>query len=43
LAENIEEESRVRILAYNWLRENKSTITKGILLGVIIEVPLEGG
>lgn len=43
VAENTEEESRVRVLAYNWLRENKKTLTKGILLGVIVEVPLEGG
>ena len=43
LAENTNEESRVRALAYNWLRKNKKTLTKGILLGVIVEVPLEGG
>jgi hypothetical protein len=43
VAENTEEESRVRVLAYNWLRENKKPLTKGILLGVIVEVPLEGG
>jgi len=43
VAENKEEESRVRALAFNWLRENKKPIAKGILLGVIIEVPLEGG
>ena len=43
LAENAGEESRIRVLAYNWLRENKKPLEKGILLGVIVEVPLEGG
>lgn len=43
VAENSEEESRIRVLAYNWLRENKKPLTKAILLGVIVEVPLEGG
>lgn len=43
LAENTEEESRVRALAYNWLRENQKPLTKGIVLGVIVEVPLDGG
>lgn len=43
VAENIEEESRVRVLAYNWLRKNNKSLAKGILLGVIVEVPLEGG
>lgn len=43
LAESTEEESRVRVLAYNWLRKNKKPLTKGVLLGVIVEVPLEGG
>ena len=43
VAENTEEESRVRVLAYNWLREHKKPLAKGILLGVIVEVPLEGG
>lgn len=43
VAENTEEESRVRLLAYNWLRKNNKPLTKGTLLGVIVEVPLEGG
>ncbi len=43
LAENSGEESRVRVLAYNWLRANKKPLTKGVLLGVIIEVSLENG
>lgn len=43
LAEHSEVESRIRILAYNWLRKNEKPIQKGVLLGVIIEVPLEGG
>ena len=43
VAENTKEESRVRVLAYNWLRENNKPLSKGILLGVIVEVPLESG
>jgi len=43
LAENIEEESRVRVLAYNWLRKKNKPLTKVTLLGVIVEVPLDGG
>lgn len=43
VAENAKEESRVRALAYNWLRENNKSLPKGIVLGVIVEVPLEGG
>lgn len=43
IAENSQEESRIRVLAYNWLRKNGASIPKGILLGVIVEVPLENG
>jgi hypothetical protein len=37
------EESRIRALAFNWLRQNGQTIPNREVLGVIIEVPLEGG
>lgn len=43
LAENARKASRIRILAYNWLRENKKLLIKGLVLGVIVEVPLDGG
>lgn len=43
IAENNKEESRIRVLAYNWLRNNNNPVAKGILLGVIVEVPLEKG
>lgn len=43
LAENKAEESRVRALAYNWLRKNNHQVPKHQLLGVIVEVPLEKG
>ena len=36
-------ESRVRVLAYNWLRTHGHETPKGVLLGVIIEVPLDHG
>ena len=43
IAESTEEESRIRVLAYNWLRSNSHAVPKGLLLGVIVEVPLENG
>jgi hypothetical protein len=43
IAENSEQESRVRVLAYNWLREHKHPVPPRQLLGVIVEVPLDGG
>jgi hypothetical protein len=43
IAENNDEESRIRVLAYNWLRERKHAVPARQLLGVIVEVPLEGG
>jgi len=43
IADDKDEESRVRILAYNWLRENGHAVTPRELLGVIVEVPLDEG
>ena len=43
LAEDTATESRVRALAYNLLRANSQPILKQELLGVIVEVGLEGG
>lgn len=43
IAENTKQESRVRVLAYNWLRNNTHSVPKGLLLGVIVEVSLENG
>ena len=43
LSEDPTNESRVRVLAYNWLRENGKMVPKQKLLGVIVEVPLAGG
>lgn len=43
IADDPDEESRVRILAYNWLRENGQAAPGKELLGVIVEVPLEEG
>ena len=36
-------ESRVRALAYEWLRSHGRSVRKGDVLGVIIEVPMGGG
>jgi len=43
LAEDARQESRVRLLAYKWLREHSQLVPPKLLLGVIIEVPLEDG
>ncbi len=43
LAQNNLAESRVRALAFNWLRADGRATPKGVVLGVIIEVPLDGG
>jgi hypothetical protein len=43
LAADSQAESRVRVLAYNWLREHQQPVPKGDVLGVIVEVPLAGG
>jgi len=43
IAEDKDEESRIRVLAFNWLREHKHAVPARQLLGVIVEVPLDGG
>lgn len=43
LAEDAGQESRVRALAYGWLREHRQPITNAELLGVVVEVVLPGG
>jgi hypothetical protein len=43
IAEDENEESRVRALAYNWLRARKQSVPPGKLLGVIFEVPIDNG
>jgi hypothetical protein len=43
IAEDSNEESRVRVLAFNWLREHKQPLPARQLLGVIVEVPIRGG
>lgn len=42
LANNSHEESRVRLLAYNWLKRNNLSVPQ-ILLGVVVEVRLDDG
>lgn len=43
LAEDAGQESRVRALAYGWLREHRQPVTDAELLGVVFEVVLPGG
>ncbi len=43
IAADENEESRIRVLAFNWLRTHGHAVEKGTLLGVIVEVPLERG
>lgn len=43
IAQDGNEESRVRLLAFNWLREHTYTVPAKEALGVVVEVPLEGG
>src|SRR6202000_1333456 len=43
LARDEHAESRVRALAYLWLRAPGQATPKGVLLGVVVEVPLDGG
>ena len=43
LAQDRTQESRCRVLAYNWLKKNGQPVPAKELLGVIVEVPLEGG
>ncbi len=43
LAEDPAAESRVRALAYSWLRGHGRETQKGVVLGIVMEVPLELG
>ncbi len=43
LADDSKNEGRIRALAFNWLRAHGHSVPKGILLGVIVEVPQDGG
>jgi hypothetical protein len=43
LAESATEPSRIKLLAYNWLRQNRQQPSRKELLGVVIEVPLKTG
>jgi len=43
IAVNEKTESRIRLLAYNWLRKNNQSVPKANLMGVVVEVPLESG
>jgi hypothetical protein len=43
IAGDTAQESRVRVLAFNWLRRQGRAVPKRLLLGTIVEVPLEGG
>ncbi|MBB3220990.1 hypothetical protein [Pseudoduganella umbonata] len=43
IGEDPAEESRVRLLAWQWLRAAGQPVTSRELLGVVVEVPLEGG
>jgi len=43
IAKDEKEESRLRILAFNFLRANKRAVPSRQILGVVVEVPLEGG
>lgn len=43
LAADARQESRVRALAYAWLREHHETVPRDELLGVVVEVALPGG
>ncbi|HEX8605243.1 MAG TPA: hypothetical protein VF774_21540 [Pseudoduganella sp.] len=43
IGEDPAEESRVRLLAWQWLRAAGQPVASRELLGVIVEVPLEGG
>lgn len=43
LAEDTTAEGRIRALAYNWLRAQGQPVPPKTLLGVIVEVPLDGG
>ena len=43
IAEDQNEESRVRALAYNWLRAHHESVPPGKVLGVIVELPVDEG
>jgi hypothetical protein len=43
IAEDQNKESRVRALAYNWLRARHETVPAAAWLGVIVEVPVDNG
>jgi hypothetical protein len=43
LAGDANQEARVRLLAFNGLRDLGQPVPKGVVLGVVVEVPLEGG
>jgi len=43
VAENGEAEGRTRMLAFAWLRRRGAKVPSRILLGTIVEVPLDGG
>jgi hypothetical protein len=43
LAEDQNQESRIRILACNWLLRNRQEVPKKELLGIVVEVPLDRG
>ena len=43
IGEDPAEESRVRLLAWQWLRVAGQPVASRELLGVVVEVPLEGG
>jgi hypothetical protein len=43
IAEDSQAESRIRLLAFNWLRKRNLPVRSKSLLGVVVEVPLPGG
>jgi hypothetical protein len=43
LAEDAEADSRVRALAYGWLRARREPVPHGLLLGVVFEIEVAGG
>jgi hypothetical protein len=43
IAENDNTESRIRVLAFNWLRAHRLDVPRKKLLGVIVEMPLAQG
>jgi hypothetical protein len=43
MAEDTDMESRVRVLAFNWLQGHGYEVPRKVLLGVIVEMPLDAG